>query len=169
MAVGNFEGGFEMQARNGMNGSVVGASATPTPAQEERLDRLEDQIQHILRSMETGGGQPPLVSPQFSGVAPSSSAAPLSFDKGRATFVREKIRERRWREQFLAADLFADPAWDMLLDLYAACYERRQVSVSTLCIAAAVPAPTARRRLKNLTDPRQIGRAYCRDRASPYA
>src|SRR3546814_2871104 len=40
----------------------------------------------------------------------------------------------------------------MLLDLYAACYERRQVSVSSLCIAAAVPATTALRWIKNMTD-----------------
>src|SRR3546814_12791827 len=109
MAVGNFEGGFEMQARNGMNGSVVGASATPTPAQEERLDRLEDQIQHTLRSMETGGGPPPLVSPQFSGAVPSSSPAPLPFDTGRATFVRETILTHPWPEPLYAADLLAEP------------------------------------------------------------
>src|SRR3546814_6484390 len=40
----------------------------------------------------------------------------------------------------------------MLLDFYAACYERRQVSVSSLCIADAVPATTALRWIKNMTD-----------------
>ncbi len=41
--------------------------------------------------------------------------------------------------------LFADPAWDMLLDLFVARGERRSISVSSLCIAAGVPASTAHR------------------------
>ncbi|WP_428630267.1 winged helix DNA-binding protein [Sphingopyxis sp.] len=40
----------------------------------------------------------------------------------------------------------------MLLDLYAAHYERREVSVSSLCIAANVPATTALRWIKSMTD-----------------
>ncbi len=53
---------------------------------------------------------------------------------------------------YFPADLFADPAWDMLLDLYAARLERQPVSVSSLCIAAAVPATTALRWIKTMTD-----------------
>jgi len=40
----------------------------------------------------------------------------------------------------------------MLLDLTAARLERRQVAVSSLCIAAAVPPTTALRWIKTLTD-----------------
>ena len=40
----------------------------------------------------------------------------------------------------------------MLLDLMAARLERRQVAVSSLCIAAAVPPTTALRWIKLLTD-----------------
>ena len=56
------------------------------------------------------------------------------------------------REQFLGQDLFADPAWDILLDLYAAQLEQQRVAVSSLCIAAAVPATTALRWIKTLTE-----------------
>ncbi|MFL9840335.1 hypothetical protein ABS767_05115 [Sphingomonas sp. ST-64] len=59
--------------------------------------------------------------------------------------VRAAIRARRLRDQHFSAELFADPAWDMLLDLYAARLEGRRVSVSSLCIAAAVPPTTALR------------------------
>ncbi|MEI9850601.1 MAG: MarR family transcriptional regulator [Sphingomonas sp.] len=62
------------------------------------------------------------------------------------------IRARRLRGQFFRSDLFADPAWDMLLDLYAAHLERRRVSVSSLCIAAAVPPTTALRWIGSLHD-----------------
>ena len=44
------------------------------------------------------------------------------------------------------------PAWDMLLDLMAARLEERVVSVSSLCIAAAVPPTTALRWIKTMTD-----------------
>ena len=56
------------------------------------------------------------------------------------------------RDQYFRGEIFADPAFDMLLDLYAARLEGRQVAVSSLCIAAAVPATTALRWIKQLTD-----------------
>ena len=65
---------------------------------------------------------------------------------------RAIIRARRLREQFLPAELFADPAWDMILDLMAARLARQRVSVSSLCIAAAVPPTTALRWIRHLTD-----------------
>ncbi|MFP5432338.1 MAG: MarR family transcriptional regulator, partial [Alphaproteobacteria bacterium] len=68
-----------------------------------------------------------------------------------ATQVRDLLRARRIRADFLPGDLFADPAWDMLLDLLAARLEQERVSVSSLCIAAAVPPTTALRWIRTLT------------------
>ncbi|MBU3078974.1 winged helix DNA-binding protein [Sphingomonas quercus] len=69
-----------------------------------------------------------------------------------ATTIRAFIRARRVRDQFFRGDFFADPAWDILLDLAAARKEGRGVSVSSLCIAAAVPPTTALRWIKSLGD-----------------
>jgi hypothetical protein len=86
-----------------------------------------------------------------------------------AAEIRAVIRSRRLRAQFFAPDLLADPAWDMLLDLFAAALEQRQVSVSSLCIAAAVPPTTALRWISTLheaglfarqADPSDRRRAY---------
>ena len=66
--------------------------------------------------------------------------------------IRQTIRARRMRETFLGKTLFEDPAWDMLLDLFAARLERNRVSVSSLCIAAAVPSTTALRWINRLTE-----------------
>ena len=66
--------------------------------------------------------------------------------------VRRAIRARRLRNQFFDEGLFEDPAWDMLLDLFAAELEQAQVSVSSLCIAAAVAPTTALRWIAKLTD-----------------
>src|SRR3546814_8424141 len=63
-----------------------------------------------------------------------------ALERHRAKEVRRMLRQRRMREQYFPAEMFADPAWDMLLDLYAARLDRQPVSVSSLCIAAAVPA-----------------------------
>ncbi len=81
--------------------------------------------------------------------APRDDAEDRPFDAAR---VRAIIRARRLRDQFFGPNLFADPAWDMLLDLMAARLEGQHVAVSSLCIAAAVPATTALRWIKVLTD-----------------
>lgn len=59
--------------------------------------------------------------------------------------VRRIIRHRQLRGRHFDAQLFADPAWDMLLDLAAARSEHRRVSVTSLCIASGVPPTTALR------------------------
>ncbi len=72
--------------------------------------------------------------------------------------IRAVIRARRLRGQYFEAELFADPAWDMLLDLFAASLERRRVSVSSLCIAAAVPPTTALRWIGTMHEAGLFGR-----------
>jgi anthranilate/para-aminobenzoate synthase component I len=69
-----------------------------------------------------------------------------------AADVRKAIRARRLRSRPFPDVLFEDPAWDMLLDLYAAHLERAQVSVSSLCIASAVPPSTALRWISKMTE-----------------
>ncbi|VAV94972.1 hypothetical protein MNBD_ALPHA04-1275 [hydrothermal vent metagenome] len=66
--------------------------------------------------------------------------------------VRNLIKARRLRDQYFDTELFADPAWDMLLDLMAARLEGQKVSVSSLCIAASVPPTTALRWIKTMTE-----------------
>lgn len=66
--------------------------------------------------------------------------------------VRRIIRQRQLRGRFFEGDLFADPAWDMLLDLTAARAEHVRVSVTSLCIASGVPPTTALRWIGQLTD-----------------
>lgn len=66
--------------------------------------------------------------------------------------VRRIIRQRQLRARFFDGELFADPAWDMLLDLTAARAEHERVSVTSLCIASGVPPTTALRWIGQLTD-----------------
>lgn len=140
----------------------------------ERIDRLQEEVARIARMLgdlaaQQGGlpGAPTSFasrsrdSDDFALRSPPRdfAAMPRSFrpeeralDRQRAKQVRRMLRQRRMREHYFPADLFADPAWDMLLDLYAARLERQPVSVSSLCIAAAVPATIALRWIKTMTD-----------------
>lgn len=65
--------------------------------------------------------------------------------------LRRIIRHRQLRARFFDGDLFADPAWDILLDLTAARAEHKRVSVTSLCIASGVPPTTALRWIGHMT------------------
>ena len=52
---------------------------------------------------------------------------------------------RRLRERHFKYDLFADPAWDILLDLFVQKSCGRRVSITSACIASGVPPTTGLR------------------------
>jgi hypothetical protein len=64
--------------------------------------------------------------------------------------VRLAIQARRAREAIFGSDLFADPAWDILLEAYAATLSQCRTSVTDLASAAAVPSTTALRWISKL-------------------
>jgi DNA-binding MarR family transcriptional regulator len=110
----------------------------------ERLRQLSDEVGRIaatLARLSTGPSTVPLPVE----AAPATDLPPLS-----AETIRAVIRARRLRTRHFPEELFADPAWDMLLDLLEAEISQLRVPVSSLCIAAAVPATTALRWLKTL-------------------
>jgi len=118
-------------------------TAEPSAA---RLRQLSDEVSRIaatLARLSVGPGAAAAEKPE----APTGKAPSVSLDT-----VRQVIRARRLRARFFDEELFADPAWDMLLDLLQAEIAQHRVPVSSLCIAAAVPATTALRWIKTMTD-----------------
>jgi len=110
----------------------------------ERLRQLSEEVSRIastLARLSTG----PSAQARPLEASPSGDLPPLSADT-----VRTVIRARRLRARYFREELFADPAWDMLLDLLQAEIAQLRVPVSSLCIAAAVPATTALRWLKTM-------------------
>jgi len=78
--------------------------------------------------------------------AGSFSAAHESIQEAELVQIARRISQwRRKRDAILAPIVFADPEWDILLDLYVEEGCDRAVSLSSLCIAAAVPNTTAAR------------------------
>ena len=57
---------------------------------------------------------------------------------------------RRLRSQYFPAELFSDPCWEMLLDLYDAALAGAEVTVTSLSAASGVPQTTALRRMETL-------------------
>ena len=62
----------------------------------------------------------------------------------------EEYRSRQRRRDYIRADFFGEPAWDMLLDLYAKTRVGSNVSVTSACIASGVPGTTALRYIGEL-------------------
>ncbi len=57
---------------------------------------------------------------------------------------------RRERDRIFSEGLFADPVWDILLDLYLAAGRGRDVAISSACLAASVPSTTGLRHIDRM-------------------
>lgn len=122
----------------------------------ERLDRVRPADEAV------GGGEAalPLAPDNRDGSALAVSRRAVALPEAR--LVRRIIRQRQLRGRFLDAALFADPAWDMLLDLTAARVEGQRVSVTSLCIASGVPPTTALRWIGQMVEAGLFAR-HCDD------
>jgi DNA-binding MarR family transcriptional regulator len=141
----------------------AGAARLREMGEEDRLAllRLSQQVEAIAHSLDRisrpqGAGSAlgefrrdyrgPDAQLSAFGAAPTPAALPDP------RMVRQIIANRQARARFFDAELFGDPAWDMLLDLTAAHGEGARVSVTSLCIAAGVPATTALRWLSQMVE-----------------
>ena len=133
-------------------------------AQLRQLNDEVARISRVLARLSARKSGPAALPIARSSLACRRLPASTAFDERRRN--PKIIRARRMRDQFFSEGLFEDPAWDMLLDLYAAEMEGAQVSVSSLCIAAAVAPTTALRWIARMTE-RRIVRAPARPVRSP--
>jgi Winged helix DNA-binding domain len=142
--------------------ATVHAPSAGAELRDRQIESLQEEVQRIGRMLARLAIEPaatreppsPFIDDHVSAAARTYHAGPASAYDGPTVTgrdVRTVIRQRRLRDELFDPELFADPAWDMLLDLYAARLDRTRVSVSSLCIAAAVPATTALRWIKTLT------------------
>jgi hypothetical protein len=111
-----------------------------------RLRQLSDEVSRIASTLARISAEAPAPAPELQ--KPTEGNVPDVPVEA----VRSVIRARRLRTRFFPDDLFADPGWDMILDLLQAEIAQLRVPVSSLCIAAAVPATTALRWLKNMVE-----------------
>ena len=119
---------------------------------------LTDLAASLRRALARWGQMTRQMMPQF---AAESSLPPVDQADAKGEVpskesliesVRSIIRRRQRRSDFLDSELFADPSWDILLDLTRAKLDGQQVSVSSVCIAASVPMSTALRWVRQMVD-----------------
>lgn len=131
-------------AGRGFAASVQEVSGEPSAA---RLRQLSDEVGRIAATLARLSTGPAAATVELPVEQVAEGAATVNGEQ-----VRAVIRARRLRARFFDAELFADPAWDMLLDLFQAEIAQHRVPVSSLCIAASVPPTTALRWIKTMTD-----------------
>ena len=104
----------------------------------------------IIRQMRRGES-PPAVAVSLPPPEPQrEAAAPADPVRRRREALRELKGIRRDRSTYFPDDLFLDPCWEMLLDLYDARLGAEEVTVTSLGAASGVPLTTALRRMEAL-------------------
>lgn len=123
-----------------------------------KVDRGRLPLDHARLKAEERGR---VIDHPRSGRAPEPAASEPSDDAGLLVLARSMYRFRRHREAEFGPNLFSDPAWDILLDLFIAGEEGKKVSVSSACIGSSSPATTALRHLSTL-----VGRDFVTRKAN---
>ena len=75
---------------------------------------------------------------------PQATQSSLQIEALRG-WAKAEYANRRKRESYFHPDVFGEPAWDMLLDLYLANAKGDRVNISNACLGASVPASTGLR------------------------
>jgi len=143
-------------------------SASSSHAQARRLIAAANELLGLAAELDGGNGATSL---------PLPADSPAQDDRRWLRHARQIYRRRRSRTLFFEESLFGEPAWDLLLDLFIAAKERKQVPVTSACIGAAVPTTTALRWLAILeerglvvreADPTDARRVFVRLTAAAY-
>ena len=129
---------------------------------DQHLRRLAEGIAQISRitagllshtaPAEAGPGARDLADRRRSFASEPAAGGPVVTPQEVRRVIQLRQSRSRFFGQFIGEGLFEDPAWDMLLDLFAAELEGNRVSVSSLCIAAGVAPTTALRWIARMTD-----------------
>ncbi|WP_395333233.1 winged helix DNA-binding protein [Novosphingobium sp. BL-8H] len=126
-----------------------------------RLDAIEERLSSLV-----GGLQflvPTHHEPDSEQYVPDIVGFPINVDGlsraqlGKA--ARQIYRSRRKRDALMPSHLFGEPAWDLLLDLFASTCEGRRISVTSACVASSVPSTTALRWIGILIDAGMVVRS----------
>ena len=79
----------------------------------------------------------------------SDSPASLMLARARRAFAARRRRQQVFGER---ANIFGEPAWDMLLDLYIALHEGKHVTVSNACASSGTATTTGLRWVATLAE-----------------
>ena len=134
-----------LRKTTGQKARSTGSHSTVARDQRSR-SALVDASSEIAKAAAAFATSPMHTSPD---IQPDMKMQRLRF----SALAREAYAVRRRRSVIFKNDeLFGEPAWDILLDLYIAHTESKPVSVSSACIGSAAPPTTGLRWLGVLAE-----------------
>jgi DNA-binding MarR family transcriptional regulator len=105
----------------------------------------------VSRLCDGNSNFPAATNLKFRPIQPSQQDITLELDK--------ILAARKARLKYFDQDLFFDPTWAMLLDLYRSELAESRISVSSLCLGSGVPSTTALRYIQILEAREYVERA----------
>lgn len=108
------------------------------------LERLRKTLDALLERLPPYLGTP--VGPHRDGAV---TRAFCTLEE-RIDAVQREIRHWNLRREYITQNVFSDPAWGILLELYFGWLRNRPITIKQACIASGVPQTTALRWLTNL-------------------
>lgn len=129
-----------------MDKAEIDERLTSSLQQAERLRKAALELLQVANQLE-------LAATSRSEFDASQGSAIQATQQGPETFASDEFLQtasntywvRRQREKYFPAAFFGEPAWDILLDLYAGEAKGRVTSVTSACIAASTPLTTGLR------------------------
>ncbi len=136
-------------APDDLGSDTSGAAASASTLSASTLQPLADELVAIAARLRDVADAGP-VEGNTQGYAPNRAPR---CDRRHLMLARRTYSLRRKRAAIFGnPELFGEPAWDILLDLYIAQADDKPVSVSSACIGSAAPATTGLRWLGVLAD-----------------
>lgn len=146
-------------------GALSGLELLRKLGQSQRKDSIQTivfsgttSVDNLLSALRLGAVDflsKPLDGPELLGAvqrAIDRSAVKMAKRQQPVTSSKLLMDVRKKRDALFGADLFEDPAWNMLLDLHESTLRGIPVSVTDLCTGAGTSATTALRRLTTLVN-----------------
>ena len=116
-------------------------------------DRNDDHEQTVAQEFASIGAQLENLRALIAAPGPADQrAAKFGLPLSLSALAKQLIADRRARNAEFPCELFADPAWDILLDLFVAHSDALRISVTSAVIAANVPPTTALRWITLMAD-----------------
>lgn len=123
-------------------------------ANSSTINRTISVLLGIVQDLQNEQQEAPLhqTALKTSRLAQACSQSSDTTNQGLAAVASRLLREYDDRQLLFPAGLFADPAWNILLDLYVHQAKNRMVSVTSACIASRVPPTTGLRWIGRLEE-----------------
>jgi DNA-binding MarR family transcriptional regulator len=110
-----------------------------------RLKSIANELIGISKNVENDGVIPANVPLMFGTSGQADLDGEDWTDAKLADYADRLYQERRRRNRYLPEHLFAEPAWDILLDLFVNGVRNRPISITSACIAGGIPPTTGLR------------------------